>query len=167
VNKKAFSLVEILISISLFSIIIIFLYQTLDVTERSNKLYTKELISKQDQNYLKKILFMDFINKKDGLANIDILVDNRKNSIVKIKTTHTCHNPFYQNITYLVSRKNNLIRLESKSKFDKTRLDDDFFDYCYVDIIQKDIEKFKVVRQNNKINLYILLKNKNKILMSY
>ena len=60
--KKAFTLLEVLISITIFSIIIIFLYQSLEITQKSNNFYSDKLELKQDDNSLKKMFFLDFIH---------------------------------------------------------------------------------------------------------
>ena len=45
--KKSFTLLELIISITLFMIIVVFLYKTLDQTKHSNKLFSNK------QNILK------------------------------------------------------------------------------------------------------------------
>lgn len=55
--KKAFTLLELIISITLFMIIVVFLYKTLDQTKHSNNLFlNKEEILKKS-NHLHNILF--------------------------------------------------------------------------------------------------------------
>ncbi|MEA3513303.1 MAG: prepilin-type N-terminal cleavage/methylation domain-containing protein [Campylobacterota bacterium] len=152
--KKAFTLVEILISISLFSIIIIFLYQSLDMTQKSNDFFSEKLEVKLESQNIKKILFMDMINKKDKI-NLD---SSDEFAILQITTNNYYHNPFYENITYLVTKEKNLVRLESKEKFNKAKLDDEFFDNTYIDILQKDIKVFKIAydeKDEEKLSIYI------------
>ena len=160
--KKSFTLVEILISISLFSIIILFLYQSLDITTKSNDFYTLKLEDKQKQNNIKKILFLDFTFETNSSV---VSEDSDKNSIISFKSTNTYHNPFYENITYMVSKEKNLLRIESYTKFDKLKLDDNFFDTSYIDILDSNITKFKVKLQNKKKIIYIQNLNKNKIIV--
>ena len=70
--KKSFTLVEVIISITLFAIIVLFLYETLDGTKKSNQFFNDKLVQKQDTNSIKKILFMDFIHElDDGSIKID------------------------------------------------------------------------------------------------
>ncbi len=166
--KKAFTLVEILISISLFSIIILFLYQTLDMTKKSNSFYSNKLEIKQKQNELKKILFLDMIQKYADNNSTKILVDNEKNAIFQIKSTNIYHNPYYENITYMVSKEKNLLRIESKNIFNKEKLNDEFFNSLYIDVLENNISKFKVSKQTNKkIVFYLEKENKDKIIFSY
>jgi len=166
-NKKSFTLIEILISISLFSIIILFLYQSLNMMTNSNAFYSKKLDTKQKENNIKKILFLDIINKELNSSDVVFLKDRDENSILNFKTTNTYHNPFYQNITYMVSSNKNLLRIESKNKFEKEKLNDVFFDTSYIDIIDQNISKFKANQQNEKISIYIQKLNKDKIIFSF
>lgn len=167
IYKKSFTLVEILISISLFSIIILFLYQTLDMTQKSNDFYSSKLDLKKEQNNIQKILFLDTINQ---IENNNTNIENTKDdySILTLKTSNTFHNPFYQHITYMVSKNKNLIRIESKNRFNQKKLNDDFFDNAYIDIILSDISIFKIkVQVDKQIAFYIKQKNNNKILFTF
>lgn len=165
--KKGFTLFEVMISISLFMIIIIFLYQTLDMTEKSNKFFSKKLeISKNDNN-LKKMFILDIMNKEKPIKSNNILADKNDNSIFIFTTNNIYHNPFYTNITYLLSKKKNLIRIESKNKFNIKKIEDSFFDNCYIDIIDNNITKFKIKIQKNKTIAFLIEKgNKSRILLN-
>jgi prepilin-type N-terminal cleavage/methylation domain-containing protein len=163
--KSGFSLMEILVSIAIFSIVIIFLYQTLEITEKSNNFYSDKLVKKQRENDIKEILFLDLIHKK-GLEKISN--DKNENNIIKFKSTNTFHNPFFENITYLVSRKKNLLRIQSKKEFNQNQLTDNFFNNSYIDIIDNNITKFKVKTQKDKkIVFYIKKDNKKVIIFSF
>jgi len=156
---------EILISITLFSIIILFLYGTLDITQKSNLFYSKQLEVKQENNRLEKIIFSDLINMKlDG--TVVITEDKNKNNIITFQSNNSYHNPFYKNITYLITRENNLVRIESKDIFDSLKLEDSFFDYSYIDILKKNIKKMKI-HKGEKINFYIEFENKKKLIFSF
>ena len=163
-KQNGFTLIEILISISIFSIVILFLHKTLDMTQKSNAFYSEKLEDKKEQNNLKKMFFLDLIQKKSSLFKS--IEDKEKNSIVKFKTTNTYRNPFFQNITYMVSKEKNLLRIESKDEFDTKKLNDAFFKNSYIDIVDNNITKFKVKKQKDKVLFYILKENQ-KILYSF
>ena len=167
-NKKSFTLVEILISISLFSIIILFLYQTLDMTKKSNTFYSEKLDIKKDQNNLKKILFLDLIHKYQDNNSTKISQDNDENSIFQLKSTNTYHNPFYEHITYMISKEKNLLRIESYNVFNKVKIDEDFFSKSYIDVLENRVSKFKVkIQKNKQIVFYIEKENKEKVIFSF
>ncbi|MEA3352816.1 MAG: prepilin-type N-terminal cleavage/methylation domain-containing protein [Campylobacterota bacterium] len=164
-KTKAFTLVEILISITLFSIIILFLYETLNITQKSNDLYSEKLSEKQNSNIIKKIIFFDLMhNDKTSLL---LSKNNDEQTTLSMKTTNTYHNPFFQHITYLLS-KGELIRVESKKKFDIKKLNDDFFKDSYIDVLDRDIKKFKVVIHNNKqVSFFIQKSDTQKMLFGF
>ena len=170
----SFTLIEIMVSIILFSIIIIFLYQTLDMTEKSNKFYSKKLQEQKAKTFLSELFFKDIaqalpLNQtKSGRLN-DIGEDSQQKNFFWLETTHTYHNPFYTHIFYFVSKKNNLIRLESLSRFSTSGLDDEFFQTSYADIIVQDVTKFRVAKhkKSNKIAIYMQLHSKEDYIFSF
>ena len=167
-NKKSFTLVEILISISLFSIIILFLYQTLDMTKKSNTFYSTKLDIKKNENSIKKIIFLDLIHKSKDINSTKTTLDKEKNSIFQIKSANIYHNPFYENITYMVSKEKNLLRIESFDTFDRGKLTENFFNKSYIDTLDSNITKFKAIVQNDKKIVFYLEKDNNqKIIFSY
>lgn len=164
-NFKAFTLMEILVSIALFSILVLFLYQSLDMTQKSNQFYSDKLSQKKHENFIKKIFFDDHFNR----IKIDLLkTDREDNQLLQFQTKNYYHNPFYQNVIYMVSREKKLLRVESKTKMDMENLQDDFFDNVYIDVLAVDVEKFKIIKkEKEKYVFYLLYSNQEKILFSF
>lgn len=162
---KGFTLVEILVSIALFSIIVLFLYQTLSITTTSNEFFSQKLEDAQNENQLKKILFLDFINQKN--SQITINEDTHKNTLLMLQTNNLYHNPFYIYVTYMLSKNGNLLRIESKNPFNKETLRDDFFDNSSIDIVRGDIQKFVVTFKNKKYFFYFEYKDGTKTFFSF
>lgn len=159
--KKSFTLIEIIVSISLFSIIIIFLYSTLNITQKSNNFFKTQLNSSIKDKNIKLLIFQDFVNSSD----IKIYPSKNKNNILAFETTNTYHNSFFTNITYILTKQNNLVRIESNIKYDKKNqqkyLDNE---NKYIDIIKTDVKNFRVYKHKNK-NIYtieIISNNKTK-----
>ena len=163
-NKKAFTLIEILVSISLFMIIVLFLYQSLDVTKQSNQFFSDKVVEQNNKVNLKEILFKDIVHSYSG----SISEDRDKRTIFQINTSNTYHNSFYQNVTYLVSKEDNLLRIESKNKFNKDKLNDDFFDKAYVDTVYSKVKKFKVTKKDkDKYAMYIKFADETDIMVIF
>jgi prepilin-type N-terminal cleavage/methylation domain-containing protein len=165
IKKGAFTIIEMMISIALFSIIMIFLYQALDMTKKSNNFYGKKLNQIEEKTNIKKLLFQDLINS-DGNITIDTTKDD--NTILEFKTSNLYHNPFYTNVTYFVSKKHNLIRCESSDKFDKNKVYN-FTDDAYIDIVDKNVTKFKISylkKYPQNYILYIQYINKNELFLN-
>ncbi|MEA3498178.1 MAG: type II secretion system protein, partial [Campylobacterota bacterium] len=81
--KKSFTLIEVVISIVLLSIIVVFLSKSLYITEKSNKFFKLQLEEKIDINEIKDIIFKDIIYSYE-LKNLND--DNNKNTIFSLKT---------------------------------------------------------------------------------
>ncbi len=157
IDKKAFTLLEVTISITLFMILVLFLYKSLDQTKHTNKIFENKKYELQKANNLNNIFLEDIA---ESISSIDILNDSDKNSIVRFKSNNTYHNPFLQNITYLISSNGMLVRIESKDKFKMQDSLLDFYENAYIDILLKDIEYFEV--KNNKDEILLVIKQKNK-----
>lgn len=154
--KKAFTLLELIISITLFMIIVVFLYKTLDQTKYSNNLFSNKQELLKQSNHLHNIFLEDIAEA----SSITINYDKNKNAIVKIVTDNTYHNSFFNNITYIVGATNKLVRIESMKTFNAELKDDDFYQNSFIDILLEDIEYFDV--KNMEINYNFIIKQFNK-----
>ena len=96
--KKSFTLLELLISITLFMIIVVFLYKTLDQTKHSNKLFSNKQEVLKESNHLHNIFLEDVAES----SKVDVIYDKNKNAIVKINTYNTYHNAFFNNAFIVV-----------------------------------------------------------------
>lgn len=157
--KKAFTLLELIISITLFMIIVVFLYKTLDQTKYSNNLFFNKQELLKQSNYLHNIFLEDIAEA----SSITVIYDKNKNAIVKIVTDNSYHNSFFNNITYILGATNKLVRIESMKTFNAELKDDDFYQNSFIDILLEDIEYFDV--KNMQINYNFIIKqfNKNRI----
>lgn len=155
--KKAFTLLEVLISITLFMIMIVFLYKTLDETKYTNTIFQKKEERLKQTSHLHNIFLEDIAEA----SNITISMDKNKNSIVKIVTNNSYHNPIFNNVTYLINSTKNFIRIESLQSFnEKESLNLNFFDNSYIDVLIENIEYFEA--QNSGVNYHFFIKSKDK-----
>lgn len=158
--KKSFTLLEVLISISLFMIMVVFLYKTLDQTKHSNKIFTKKQESIKSDNRFYNIFLEDIA---ESTSEIKVTQDRDKNSIVIFKSNNTYHNAYHLNITYLISSNNKLVRIESKDEFKYSSTSYEFYENnkSYIDILLDDIEYFEVLNRNKKQYVFVI-KQKDK-----
>ena len=155
--KKAFTLLELIISITLFMIIVIFLYKTLDETKYSNNLFSNKQSILKQSNDLHNIFLEDIAQA----STINISYDKNKNAIVKIVSLNTFHSAFFTNITYFIEPSKELMRIESKEELKETeRVSYDFLNNCYIDILSSNVEYFDV--KNVDINYELIIKQFNK-----
>lgn len=155
--KKSFTLLEVVISITIFMIVLLFLYKVLDQTKLSNKLFESRQEKVNIVNNLNNIIIEDIAesieDEKDKATNT---FDKNNNSRYQFKTQNTYHNAFYKYITYMLSNENELLRIESLTKFRFENENYDFYDTAYIDVLLEDIEYFEV--SNNSF----ILKQKDK-----
>ena len=158
--KKAFTLLEVVISITLFMILLIFLYKTLDQTKHSNNQVINQSKSLKYKNELYDIFLEDIL---ESLSKIEIKSDNDKNSLLRFVSSNSYHNSFFNHITYLISSNNKLIRMESKEKFNLSDTPIDFYDYSFIDVLLEDIELFEVKENtvNGNKNYVLIVKQKD------
>ncbi len=162
--KKAFTLLETIISVTIFIIIMIFLYKTLDATKYSNNIFAAKINNLEKSNNLHNI-FLEDLAETYLNSVIEISKDIKNNSIIKLESHNTYHNHFYKNITYMISSSNKLIRIESLDKFNEKIISETFFNNSYIDLLLEDIEYFEA--KNNGINYIFAIKQKNKDLVFY
>ena len=160
--KKSFTLLELLISISIFSIIIVFLYKTLDQTKYSNILFSKKQETLKESNHLHNILLED-VTESNSIPTVT--PDKNKNSIVKINTSNTYHDAFFNNVTYLVGNTKKLLRIESEKVFTEFEAKNiDFYRNAYIDVLLEDIEYFELKNDGNNYNFVIKQKAKDRVI---
>ena len=160
--KKSFTLLELLISISIFSIIIVFLYKTLDQTKYSNILFSKKQETLKESNHLHNILLED-VTESNSIPTVT--PDKNKNSIVKINTSNTYHDAFFNNVTYLVGNTKKLLRIESEKVFTELEVKNiDFYRNAYIDVLLEDIEYFELKNDGNNYNFVIKQKAKDRVI---
>lgn len=160
--KKSFTLLELLISISIFSIIIVFLYKTLDQTKYSNILFSKKQETLKQSNHLHNILLEDVTESN---STPTVIPDKNKNSIVKINTSNTYHDVFFNNVTYLVGNTKKLLRIESEKVFTEFEAKNiDFYRNAYIDVLLEDIEYFELKNDGNNYNFVIKQKAKDRVI---
>jgi len=155
VNKKSFTLVEVLVSISILGIIFTFLFETTNTTKQQNQHYIK----KANGIYSESKIFKTFINDFSQVIGAASVIYGKKYDIVRFKTKNSVHNIIEPYVTYFVSKKNlALIRTESLEKYDLYKKEDIYKEYIYSDILVQDTKSFKVFFKNDFFNVMLRTK---------
>jgi len=161
-KKRAFTLVEMLISIVLFAVIVTFVYNSLDDTKQTNQFIKNKLTTINEYSRYKSIIMEDIIES----SKIEIRYDSNGNSILYLTTTNSYHNLFFKNVVYFITGNNNLVRIESDKSFKNNLINDMKYikDY-YIDEILNNVEKFKIAKVMNENGFYsIVLKQEEQSL---
>jgi len=160
--KRAFTLIEMLISITILSIMMIFLYESYSSLNISNNILKKEVTSLKKYQIKKKVFFLDFVNNIEN--KITILDKADKNDVVFLQSSNSIHKRINPYIAYFVN-DSKLYRLESIKEFVKYPIgfDHEFSAECF-----GDVESFKVYKSTKEKTSYLLhvkFKNSENILL--
>lgn len=148
--KKAFTLIEILIAITVLSVMMLFLYKSYSALNLSNRFYKDELSQIKSGYLKKKVLFLDLSLALEQKVNIlnqdpkeDVLFLQSANSI------HKRHNPY---IAYIV-HNSRLCRLESIHEFSEypLRTGGEYVADC-----MGEIKSFRVYRSKEQESAYLV-----------
>ena len=147
--RGAFTLIELMIAISILSIMMIFLYKSYASLNKSNKTYKDESEKIKKQQVRKKVIFLDF---SLALSNSTQIINQEKNEdVVFLQSTNSLHKNYNPYIAYIMKNEN-LYRLESLKKFEEYPLsiESEF-------IIDKlgEINSFRIYKSSKKVNQLI------------
>lgn len=153
--KKAFTLIELMISIILLSLIVSFLYQSVAQLQSSNQQFLQKTNVLQKREEVLKLLYNDFINAtsvewSDKEKSLDVIVMHSNNSL------HAMTQPY---LKYKVYRDDNTLRrVESPAEvFD---LENKVFGF---NDITKEVSFFKVYTQKGHYLVYLKAKGMDDI----
>jgi len=153
-NTRAFSLVELIISVVLLGIIVTFLYSTVSTLEKTNRIFAKneKMLSQQEE-------ILDTLYDDIFLANT-LTLSGLDNSLVSIQTSNSLFNITQPHVTWLVSKqKNTLLRFESIKQF--KNMNSQNSDYFHISKIAENCENFKIYQSKTQENILIYIKFKD------
>ena len=154
-NRKAFSLIELIISIALLSIIIFFLYSTTSSLQKRNKIFSKKEDSIEKNEKILNLLYDDIFESNE------LNISGKEYSVLNLQTKSSIFNIEYPNVTWLVSRNNNtLLRFESKLKFSQMNVDNN--SYYHISKVTQGCEKFLIYQSKDKTKILIYIKFQDK-----
>jgi len=160
-TTKAFTLIEVLVSVILLGIISLFISSTIFQTKNNNIIFKKQI-----QKDLKLETITDIL-QKDIYQSKEIFVNSQKRySILYIKTKNSIYGISEPFVIWLVLKENNtLVRLES-SKVISLPIQEEFKKNLFVDIATLNCTNFSVNLSKDKNSVLVFLEknNKNKVL---
>ncbi len=142
--RKAFTLIEMLISVVILSIMMLFLYESYSSLNRSNVFYKEKADDISTEQIKKRVMYLDFALALSG--SIRVLNQDKREDVVFMQSSnslHRRHNPY---VSYVV-KDNKLYRLESLNKILEYPLsNDDEFGVDYMG----EVEDFRVYKTLKK-----------------
>ncbi|RLA84581.1 MAG: hypothetical protein DRG78_01095 [Epsilonproteobacteria bacterium] len=161
-KKNGFTLVEVLVAISILGILFTFLSKTINTTKKLNQPYIQKASKIYDESKIFKILVKDF-SQVVGKSSV---IYGKKYDIVRIQTKNTIYNIVDPYVTYFVSKKDlALIRTESLEKYDLYKKEDIYKEYIFGDILSNNTKSFKVFYKNDFFNIMLRAKDMNPIVL--
>jgi len=144
--RRAFTLIELMISVILLSIIVTFLYQSVAQLQNSNQQLMKNTDKIVDRENLLQVLYNDFMNMSalnvaDKVEKTDVIVFQTSNSF------YAMSQPF---VRYEVGRDAVLRRIESSAQ--KLDYENSFFRF---DTIAHDVSMLKVYESKGHYFIYV------------
>lgn len=139
--RKAFTIIELLISIALLSILIVFMYQNIDVLKKSNFIYEKFYNKTSLNTKIHTTIFLDLAQ------SISVKKINGDFDRVILQTSHSHFGIIMPYVAYIVN-KNTLYRVESIKQI-PSKITDDFLPYLKFEVVKKGIKKFKFYQAKN------------------
>jgi len=157
-NRKAFTLLEVLISIALLGIILVPLFSVVDLMRDSNQHLLKSLEKSKEITKATKVLFLDILSsdgnltiKKDEFTRL--CMEETKNSLYNLPVAKVCW--------VVLKEKNTLARVEGNAY----RLPLKSEDRVEVDLVMSGVDLFDIYHQKDKV--LVLLQQKGQEPISF
>jgi len=156
-NRKAFTLIEVMISVVLMGIIISYLYGTLGGLRHSN-----QLLEERDAVLGKGEIFLNLINR-DLLESkkLNIRKEKSENSVLELTTKNSLYDSHFVYVKWFLNLEENvLVRAESPKDFKLPVLMEKQY-LVRFDILVENVDMFKVYKSKDKKSLLISTKDIN------
>ncbi len=159
--RRAFSLVELMVSIVILSIMMLFLYKSYGELNKTNKLYDVEVQKVAKIEKIKNVLYLDLMLSE----SITIINQDNKEDVLFLQTRNSVHNRINPYVAYILKEKK-LYRLESHKEFKEYPL---AADSEFVADELGDVTIFRVYSskepQNSTYLIHTLFSDKEEILL--
>jgi len=111
-QSSAFTLIELMISVSILALIMVFMYKSVEQLQSSNRFYAKKITLIDKKEKIKKLFFLDFTLIVANKYRTELVEKNEER--VFFQTQNSIHHRYNPYIAYLVTEKH-LYRVESSS----------------------------------------------------
>lgn len=159
--KKAFTLIEMIISISIFSIMLLYLYQSVEYSRKKNQSLQSKFESYKNEEKLKILLYNDIFNQLDPQKDANVTIIDKNYDNLFLKTNNSIHDQITPFIAYTIVNET-LFRLESINEI-KLPINYDNINSYQIDQVQDQVKSFKIHKTKTDYLFYISTPNQNKI----
>lgn len=151
--RTAFTLIEVIIAITILSIMMTYLYKSYASLNLSNAFYQKEATQIKEAKLKQKILFLDFSLLLFG--EYEIIKNEKKEDTVFLQTSNSMHGRINPYVAYVI-KDSRLYRFESYQKMTM----ENFARERVVDVDDfGEVQKFRVYKNSlgKQEKLYLLI----------
>ena len=158
--RKAFTLIEMMIAISILSIMMLFLYKSYAALNLSNKTYEQATQKLKKFELTKEVLYLDF----SLASSVKIISRDKQSDIVFLHTLHSIHDRINPYVGYIFKNEK-LYRIESLKELTTYPLNAD------AEFVADDFGKgsifrvYKSKKAKNFFVLHFLMKDKKEIIL--
>ncbi len=155
-NRKAFTLLEVLISIALMGIVIVALFSSVDMMQDSNQQLAQYLEKSKKTTNATKVLYLDMIDS-DGNITITkdefsrVCIEETRNSLYALPSAKVCW--------VVLKKENTLARIEGNAYHLPLRVEE----RVEIDPVIMGIELFDVYHEKDKVLVLIQQQGKEPI----
>jgi len=150
--KKSFTLIEVLISITILGILFNFLFSITSDIKKQNQ----HLISKSTNIFNQKTIFKTLVSDFSQSIDSPSVIYGKNYDIVRFSSKNSYYGIIEPVITYYVSKKeHSLIRTESLNKYDLYKKEDIYENQILADILCDKVSSFKVYYKDNFYNILL------------
>jgi len=153
-KKSAFTLIEVLISITLLSLVLMALYKSADILRNSNMHLFRYLEKSTHALKGSKTLYMDLMHSDH---NITINTEDKFHRLTITSTTHSIYGLSLAKVVWLVYKEDNtLLRVEGGAYHMPLKSEE----RVEIDVIGKHIELFKIYKSKKKNKVLAMIQIK-------
>ncbi len=148
--KKAFTLMELMVSIVLIVLITMFLYNAIASMKISNKTLAYHDKSEDNRTKIFELFYRDII---ESISLKSLPTKDKHYNVIELQTHNSLHQIAMPYVTYYVSRdKDSLIRLEAaKEILLPVKYEDKFA--IHADLLISEVTDFNLYTKNTDINI--------------
>lgn len=165
-NNKAFTLIEVLISISILVLVFTFLYSQFNLAQISTKKTTQVEQKTTKREQIKELFYNDFLKASALLVPTSGIKYDKLETFSSRNSLYGIIKPYIKYIIVSTNENNSLIRIESHN-IENISLGESENEF-YMDEIVKDIEYFKISTSNKEyIEFFIKAKDMKDIYFKF
>jgi len=159
--RRGFTLVEIIVAITIFSIAVLLLYRVTETLRISNASLEHHSSKIEGSNKLLEVMKLDFLYTDDNQTTV---LEGRIYDAISFRSRHSLYGISNPYISYWVSKDKRLWRIESSLDLNFT-IKDEHLMYMKFDELKSDMAKFKVYDGNGTKLLFLEEKEKEPLLL--